>query len=171
MKLLYILRHAKAVQGTKDISDKARPLNERGIEACAKVGTYLKEHHKLPALVLCSPSIRTQQTETLVKEAAGGKWKLQMMEKLYLAGAEEIIRQVQKVEDDINSVMVIGHNPGMHHAAHLLARPDDSDHWDALTLKYPTGALAVLRFDIIHWVDMREGQGELIDFMTPGALD
>jgi phosphohistidine phosphatase len=170
MKTLYFLRHAKAESGTKDISDPERVLSSRGREACALMGAYMKTKVFIPAFVLCSPAARTKETSELIAAAADIKISPRFEDTLYLATAEEILRAVHTVDDDVSSVMVVGHNPGMHHIALLLCEPRHTRLRDTLELKYPTCALSVLRFDSKRWQDIATGEGTLVDFVTPEDL-
>jgi phosphohistidine phosphatase len=170
MKTLYLLRHAKAEPGSKDISDPDRGLAPRGREACELVGKYMSRKMYRPDAALCSTSTRTRQTLELVKAAAGFESKDYFESRLYLAEAPELLSQVQALVDGVRSVLVVGHNPGMHHAALLLSVPKRSQLRMNLELKYPTATLTVLRFDISHWADLAPGQGELVDFVTPAGL-
>ncbi len=69
---------------------------------------------------------------------------------------------------------MVGHNPGIEHAASLLARDPvrrkERDHFDAIEEKFPTGALAVLDFDVPGWRDIEAGEGMLVDFVRPRDL-
>jgi phosphohistidine phosphatase len=170
MKTLYLLRHAKAEPGSKDISDPERALSSRGWEAAAAMGAYMKAKGYSPAFVLSSPSARTKETLELVAKAAGMVLKHRFENTLYLATAEEILRAVHAVGDDVPSVMVVGHNPGMHHIALLLSEVRKSDARSALELKFPTCALAVLRFGVPSWERIAPGEGVLTDFVTPDEL-
>lgn len=170
MKTLHLLRHAKAESGAKDISDRERKLSVRGREACILVGEYLKKKDYLPDLVLCSPSVRTRETLERVATAMAVRFKHRFENTLYLAAAETILRVIQTADDAADAVMVIGHNPGMHHIALLLCEPQRSKLRALLELKFPTCALAVLRFDCERWADVAAKEGTLVDFVTPGEL-
>lgn len=171
MKKLYLLRHAKAEPGSKVVGDSDRTLSARGREACAAMGVYMKKKSYAPALVLCSPSARTRQTLELVAQAAGVKPKHTFEDMLYLATAEEILRVAQNVEGEPDSLMIVGHNPGMHHVALLLAAPGRTQSRLELELKYPTGALAVLEMKCACWRDLGVGKGTLLDFVTPESVE
>jgi phosphohistidine phosphatase len=170
MKTLYLLRHAKAEPAGKDGNDQDRVLSLRGVEACATVGSYMKSKGYLPEIVLSSTSARTRETFEQVKAALGITPKARFEDKLYLAEAETIIKHVQSVDHGVSSVMVVGHNPGMHHAALLLSEPGREKLRLELELKYPTCALTVLQFDAEDWKEVTQGKGRLADFITPAEL-
>jgi len=170
MKTLYLLRHAKAEPGGKSLSDRDRPLSARGRDACLAMGAYIKARAYAPSLVLSSPSLRTRETSERMLLSADIQAPERCIDKLYLATADEILHYVRLVSDKLPSVMVVGHNPGMHHVSLVLAVPQRTSLRMMLELKYPTGTLAVLRFACDHWQDVAPGEGELVDFITPQSL-
>jgi len=170
MKTLYLLRHAKAEPGIAGGSDLDRPLSERGRAACAAIGAYMQAKNIMPSLVMSSPALRTKETLQYVMKAANKRFSEKTEPKLYLATAEEIMRVVRGQENSLSSVMVVGHNPGMHHAALLYAGAERTEHRVALELKYPTGSFTILHFHCEQWQDVVPGTGELVDFVTPGQL-
>jgi len=91
---------------------------------------------------------------------------------LYLAGVRTLIKVVRQVPSDANSVLVIGHNPGLESLALTLANPRTSDTASVALIeqKFPTGGLAVLEFEEDSWSDIGPGRGRLVDFIVPRAL-
>jgi phosphohistidine phosphatase len=169
MKTLYLLRHAKAIAAGGGVGDEARPLSERGREACGLIGAYMQQKAYAPARVLSSTSVRTRQTVKGVfseLEAEAVQW----VDALYLAGPEKILQIVQNRGGDAQSVMVVGHNPGLHVLALALASPTHTELRMMLEMKYPTGALCVLRFEVDDWQDIAPGSAELVDFVAPREL-
>jgi len=167
MKTLYLLRHAKAESEGSSPKDIDRKLCERGRLACELIGERILQKQYIPQFVICSPSARTKETFELVSQAANLQIDCEFIKDLYLADSEDIIENISSVSDDYSSLAVIGHNPGMHIAAVSLVKDDDSELNHQLALKYPTGTLTVLQFDCDSWQDVRAGQGNLIDFITP----
>jgi phosphohistidine phosphatase len=170
MKTLYLLRHAKAESGSATVGDEDRPLSARGREACKRIGGYMMAKAYTPAMALCSTSARTRETLELVAESHSGKLSYALEKKLYLATADEMLEQIHTADDTYASLMVVGHNPGMHHLAALLASAEYTPLRTILEIKYPTGALAVLTFDVKRWSDVTQGGGELKDFVIPSEL-
>jgi len=170
MKILYLLRHAKAESGGVGMNDEDRALSERGRRASASIGNYMKKKDYIPQLALCSSSVRTRQTLEEVARAAGTVWPARFEKSLYLATAEEMLRVIAQADDACASLLVVGHNPGMHHLALLLADPEPEDLHHALELKYPTGTLTALKISGAHWSDIAPGAGQLTDFVTPEGL-
>jgi len=168
-KTLYILRHAKAETGAPSQDDHQRVLNERGIEACDIMGKYLHRHHILPERVLCSTAERTSETWMRIQESYPRPPLVEYSEQLYLASANEILKIIAQVPDSVNSLLVVGHNPGLHQLSLKLAKAGDEKLLDILVLKFPTCSLATIGFSGT-WADLAKARGELKGFVTPKML-
>lgn len=169
-KLLYLLRHAKALPEDGALGDRGRPLNEVGLKASADMAAYAVRHAIAPERVLCSPATRTRMT----LEAFSALWKpvpvIQYVEPLYLASTGELLAELQALPDSVRSVMLVGHNPGLQLLALLLCGGKDSAALDALSFSYPTGGLATLRLDINGWAAIAPDCARLTGWMSPKRL-
>lgn len=175
MKTLYLLRHAKSDWSDGALSDHARPLNARGRTAAPLMAAYMKKKAYLPALVLCSTAARTVETLDLVKPVLPAATIVRYEDALYLAEPDKLLERVRWVENQFASAMVIGHNPGMELLAAALSGPGksaaDKARRETMREKYPTAALAVLKFPVKEWRDVARGEGALADFVRPKDLD
>lgn len=160
-KHLTIVRHAKSSWEDPDLDDHDRPLNPRGRRAAAAVGGHLRGESIEPALVLCSTATRTRQTLELL--ALGGHPEICFEDELYGATATGLLARLHRVADPTPSVLLIGHNPGVHHLAELLCGEQ--------VPSFPTGAVARLRLIAATWAGLRPGQATLEGFVTPRELD
>jgi phosphohistidine phosphatase len=156
MKRLYVLRHAKSSWDDPDLADHDRPLSARGRRAADAIGRHLRAEGIEPELVLCSSSARTR--ETLARIGLEGE----IERELYGASAGELIARLRDVPASVESLLVIGHNPGMHDLTLALA--------DGPPGNYPTGALATVELDVGSWSAIVPGCGRLIDFVRPREL-
>jgi phosphohistidine phosphatase len=170
MKTLYLLRHAKAESGSSTIHDEDRPLSARGREACAYIAAHISRNNYAPDIVLCSSAIRTRETCERIQEALPESAKVKNEKKLYLATPGEMLTHIQAVDDQYHGVMLVGHNPGMHHLAATLANSEHTPLRMELDIKYPTGALAVITFNAKHWRNIAPDTGALVDFVIPKDL-
>jgi phosphohistidine phosphatase len=163
LKTLYILRHAKAAPESGE-GDAERPLMKRGRKAAAAMGGYLAGLQPSPTLVLCSTARRTRETLDAILPALDAEPQLLIEEALYLAGVSRLLDRLQRLPEQAQSVLLIGHNPGLHQLAAPLASEAGE-----LAESFPTAALAVLRVSG-HWSALRPHQATLIDFKTPKSL-
>jgi phosphohistidine phosphatase len=152
---LYLLRHAKSSWDDPELADHDRPLAPRGRRASKAIGRYLREHGIEPELVLCSSATRAR--ETLERAGLSGT----VEGELYGAGARTLLARLNRVPDEVASVMLIGHNPGMEDLVLLLAAQTPS--------KFPTAALATL--ECPPWSELDRGTAELVGFVRPRELE
>ncbi len=171
MKQLQILRHAKAAAESHSGTDHDRPLNEQGVQAASFMGKFLAQQGMLPDLVCCSDSARTRQTFALLQEQISQRLPVSYQNGLYLASAGDLLDYVNAIPEAAQRVMLIGHNPGMHHLARILCERGDPAAMEALEQKFPTGAIAVVDFDRdMKWSDVRPNEGFLKAFWRPKVL-
>jgi len=138
---LYLLRHAKAVPLEAGGADRDRALEQRGRHAAQAVGQWVAENRLAPALVLCSPSLRTRQTLDIVAPSFARPPRIAIEDEIYLAGARELLDRLHRVAEDVGSVMLVGHNPGFHELALYLSDVATGPLVARLG-GFPTGALA-----------------------------
>jgi phosphohistidine phosphatase len=173
MKTVYLLRHAKSDWGVPGLADHDRPLNERGQAAAPRMAAYIKAKRYKIGLVLCSSAQRTVETLALVKPSLGEP-KVKIDEALYLAEAGRLLERLKHVDDKVESVMFIGHNPGMEQFAQALSTSPSTEAQEKLHRrmreKFSTCALAVITLPVKSWREAKPGFGTLEDFMRPKDL-
>jgi phosphohistidine phosphatase len=176
MRQLLLLRHAKSSWGDKGLPDRDRPLNERGQRAAARMAQEMHALGLEPDMVLVSPARRTMQTLEALEPWTDSPL-VEEIESLYLADVPDLLSALHGVAETVRSVLLIGHNPGLHDLAMALSglrgRPlprGATSSETALAEGFPTGALA--EFTIAgSWWELREGGGKLVRFLTPKMLE
>ena len=111
MKALILFRHAKAEPTSVD-GDRARELSHSGRATAAAMGLKLAEEGVRPDLALVSNATRTRQTWDLAS-AAFPRVRVELRQDLYDASAEAIAAAVRAVASHAETVVVVGHNPGL----------------------------------------------------------
>ncbi len=168
-RVLQLLRHAKSSWRDGDIADRDRPLNRRGHQAGRLLAAHLARQPP-PDLVLCSSALRTRETFEHIARAYPTRPPLAVEEGLYLANARAILKRIEAAPDEAITLMVIGHNPGLHELAAQLARHGARADRARLTGKFPTGALARFRF-AGPWRDIAHVSIALTSYIVPSDLD
>jgi phosphohistidine phosphatase len=172
MHQLLLLRHAKSSWDDATTPDRDRPLNNRGRRSAAVMRDAMRELGLSPDLVLVSPARRTQET-LVALEPWDDTPLVEPIEKLYLASSVQLLATLHDVSETVRSVLVIGHNPGMHELAVLLTAPrTESSAGDArsrLVAGFPTAALAEFAI-AAPWNQLAAGGGQLVRFLTPRDL-
>ena len=165
---LVLLRHAKSSWGDPGLDDRERPLNARGRQAGKLLAAHLAATPR-PDLVLCSDALRTRQTLELVAVAWTPPAPVALEERLYLASAPALLKRLEAVPDEIGTVLVIGHNPGLHQLAEALAAHSPRKLRGRLAEKFPTGAAATFRFTG-PWAGITHAAIILTELVTPADL-
>ncbi|BCX18162.1 MAG: phosphoglycerate mutase [Geminicoccaceae bacterium] len=172
MRELLLLRHAKSAWDVPGLEDHARDLAPRGRKAAKKIGRLLAREGLLPDLVLCSTAVRAVRTLELVQAELPRPLEVRHLDELYLASEEAMLKLVRAQDDGIRSLMLVGHDPGFHRLALLLVGAQaPAAVRTGLVQKFPTGALARLRFPVEHWAEVGPGGAELLAFWKPRELD
>ena len=169
MKQLYLLRHAKSSREAHDGADFDRPLAKRGRLAARLVDAYCRGQGIAAGLVLCSPSRRTRETLELLPATVGRNTRVRFEPALYLAEAADLLAELRTAPDDEDSILLIGHNPGLQELGLALAKQPQSLR-KRLAEKFPTAALACLDADLDHWAELRPGACVLRCYVTPAEL-
>jgi phosphohistidine phosphatase len=167
---LMLLRHAKSEKAEPGLRDHERRLNDRGKRDAETIGAYLARHGLLPDLVAVSTSQRTRQTWEHVAAMLSASPPASFEERLYNAGAEAILAVVKETKPAVRTLMVIGHNPGLHEVARLLIASGDVEARERLNEGLPTTGLAVIDFAGKDWRKLHAHGGRLERFVTPRSL-
>ena len=168
MHQLHLLRHAKS-SWDDDADDHSRPLNRRGREAARLIGESLPKAVGPLDLVLCSSALRTRETAQLALAGFAKMPRTLFEDALYLAASAKLMQRLREIDEQIGSVMVIGHNPGLHELAIALAAPGSAGFSTLANGKFPTGVRA--RFVVATgWADIDRERHRLIDYVTVKSL-
>ncbi|GAA2508898.1 histidine phosphatase family protein [Streptomyces gobitricini] len=162
---IVLLRHAKA--DWPQVSDHERPLAERGRKDAPVAGRRLAETGITFDLALCSTAARTRETWKLAVHELPQRPRTVYEERLYEASPGEIIALLNETPEDVNDLLVIGHNPGMHAVADALAGQADGDTVARMNRGgFPTSAFAVIGFSG-SWKSVEHGVGTLLSYWAP----
>jgi phosphohistidine phosphatase len=162
MKTLLILRHAKA-QPDAPHGDKARELTARGRRNAAAIGEHLHGLIGRPDAVVTSDARRAHQTAQIVAEACEFTAPLTLEPRLYGADPETLLATIGTLPDSAESVLLVGHNPGLEWLSAALADQDSE-------VRLPTAGLANLELEIARWSEVRPGIGRWRGLTTPREL-
>ena len=133
-RTLILLRHAKSDWSGGE-PDLARPLAKRGRHQAPEAGSWLAANIESIDLAVVSPAVRAWSTWDLVSGALDVSPRTRIDDRLYAASARELLTVVRDLPDDLRTVVLVGHNPGIEDLVSLVTgeRP-----------AMPTSALAVI---------------------------
>lgn len=159
MKTLLILRHGKSSWSDPDLDDHDRPLKKRGWRDAPRMGRLLVEHGLALDLVISSTARRARETAQAVAEAAGYTGDVQLESDLYMVEPSAIRRRIAQVADDVQTLLIVGHNPCSEDLVQSLT---------GVAEIMPTAALAHVELPITSWADISAGR--LVGVWRPKEL-
>jgi phosphohistidine phosphatase len=163
VKTLHLLRHAKSDWDNPDLSDEQRPLNARGKRDAKRLARHLELHPIEVELILCSPALRARKTLQAIRPALrGAVWSEEKA--IYAASADQLLRLTRRLPKGVDSVLLIGHNPGFDDLTSTLLPEGKAP------AAFPTAALATLTFETDDWKSVAPGTATLAGFLTPADL-
>lgn len=162
-RTLLLLRHAKS-DYPQGVADHERPLAPRGEREAGLAGDWLRAHAPAVDAVLCSTATRTRQTLARSRIDA----PVNFVDRLYDATPGAVIEEINRTEPDVETLLVIGHEPAMSSVALGLATADGSNTTAAerISTKFPTSAIAVLRTGE-PWDQLTLSGAALVGFHVP----
>jgi len=169
-RLIHLFRHAKSSWDDPLLADFDRPLAPRGRQASETMGRYMRLADVHPDVILCSSSARTRETLERVLPGLDSDAPVRYEKALYHAGATALMSRLRRVPDKVNSVLMIGHNPGMHALAVGLAGAGNADAMARLEAKFPTAGLVTLVLKRDRWRELGPEACELHSFVVPREL-
>ena len=144
MKKLIIVRHAKSSWDFPALDDHDRPLNGRGKKNAPEMGKRLSKRNIGPDMIISSTAKRAVSTaKRIAREIAFPTHDIRKVSAFYHGSINDMIAVLQKVKDDVNTVMIFGHNPGFTDLANILSGSD--------IYNIPTCGIAEIDFDILSW--------------------
>src|SRR3977135_4554804 len=108
MRRILLLRHAKSAWSDPGASGHERPLNRRGQDAAARIGTYLDRHRLVPEYVLCPTAIRARETWDLVAAEIPAAPPPHYDERLYNAAAGSILDGLREASPGTQTLLLLG---------------------------------------------------------------
>ncbi|MDW5315542.1 histidine phosphatase family protein [Rhizobium sp. PL01] len=166
---LLLLRHAKSAW-PEGVADHERPLSDRGRKTAPVIGAYMAREKLVPDLALVSPAQRAQETWAIVRDVLPSGILEREAPGIYEVPAENILSVIQAVTPGIQTLLMVGHNPGMEDLASLLTGKGDVEALDRMKDKFPAAGLAVIDFDLEDWGAVAARTGYLERFVTPRFL-
>jgi phosphohistidine phosphatase len=162
-RTLLLLRHAKS-DYPQGVADHERPLAPRGEREAVLAGDWLRANAPAVDAVLCSTATRTRQTLARTRIDA----PVHYVDRLYGATPGAVIEEINAVDPDVETLLVIGHEPAMSAVALGLATADGSNSTAAerISTKFPTSAIAILRTGD-PWDQLTLSGAALVGFHVP----
>jgi phosphohistidine phosphatase len=161
MKTLYLVRHAKSSWEEVDLADFDRPLNKRGKKNAPFMGEILKESGFSPDLILSSPAQRAKVTaEILAEKLDYPLKKIVFEEEIYKASPAKLLQIIRNQENNIEKLMLVGHNPALTLLANQLTQTVHIEN-------IPTTGIFAVRWQGSTWEDIQSNKAQFLFFDYP----
>jgi len=163
MKTLYLVRHAKSSWDHPGLSDSERPLMDKGIRKSKRVIESLQKKQISPDLIISSPAVRAIETARLFARGLGcSEEKILIDRKIYDGHYDHILDLIYATSNQLDSLMLFGHNPTFNNLANLLVHPGIDE--------MPTSAVVGISFATDKWEDVPNAKSRLLFKLTPKNL-
>ncbi len=150
--------------------DFERALTERGRRTALAIGALLRDQDRIPSLAIHSAARRAAETWRLVSSELRAEIPAIADDASYLAAPEHLLTTVTSTPDSHTSMLIVGHNPGLHDLALILVRDGSRETIARLRRGYPAGALTEFHFDVDRWSELRPDSGRLEWLVFPRDL-
>ena len=162
MKQIFLLRHAKSDWSTLGQQDFERPLVKRGINDVLLISQYIQDNKHSVDAVFCSSAVRTKETFDLCAHSFNFSIeKATYLDELYFGSVDKAIKLIKGLNNNLSSVLLVGHNPAMH----ILLEEITGKTIDS----FSTCALAQICIEN-SWKDLSLKNCELKSFIRPKEL-
>ena len=143
-KTLFIVRHGKSSWDFQEISDVDRPLKERGVRNSYEMADKLKSEGMIPEIILSSPACRAFHTAVIFMRVFNlPEDRFFVKNGLYLADTKVILHVISQTGNEINKLMIFGHNPGFTDIVNSLSTLNIAN--------VPTTGVVALNFGSTEW--------------------
>jgi phosphohistidine phosphatase len=162
MKTLLVLRHGKSSWNDPTLDDHERPLNKRGRRDGSRVGKLVRKYGMMPDVVISSEAVRARLTAEAVVQSARYSGEILLDQQLHMASPADILSLLRTVRENAETVMIVGHNPGLEELVTQLTGEQQD---------FPTAALAQIALPINRWRDFKlSTRGTLLGHWRPKEL-
>jgi phosphohistidine phosphatase len=171
MRRVLLLRHARADRAPLGARDIDRALTGQGREEAARIGAYLARHTLLPDRAMVSSAARSQETWALAAATLTAPPPVEAERRVYDASAEALFDLIKCMEQSIRTLIIVGHNPGLHECAVRLVASGDVDARTRLNQELPPAGLVAIDFMFDSWAQLAPHTGRLERFITPKSIE
>jgi phosphohistidine phosphatase len=149
MKEIILVRHGKS-SWEFNVSDRDRPLTDRGVSDAKLVAHQLLKKSSIPQNIYSSPANRALSTCRIFSKIIGAsKDSITVFEDLYDFDGENVVNFIKKLPDDYSDVMIFGHNHALTSISNIFG--------NIFIGNLPTSGLVKLNIDIDFWKDLKKG--------------
>ena len=162
-RILILMRHAK--QSGVAVRDHDRPLTDEGCDDAVRVGERLARAGAVPEHVVSSTALRCRQTWDAVATGLGATIEVDFVSGLYNASSQALLDALIGVDDAVESLLLLAHNPGMSMLGLELGAARETD-LEQLRAGFKPAATACFEIEG-SWSSVSARTTRLLRFETP----
>ena len=160
-RILYVVRHAQAVDHSLRIDDFSRGLTEQGRLEAIEIGNYLFQQKTQLQEIISSSAQRTSSTASILAERLSFDLKkIEFKDEMYQASVKLLLDIISNLSDDLTSVMLVGHNPTISQLVDYLSMEEEIEN-------FPTCTVAALQFELESWKKIDKDTGIILFLQSP----
>lgn len=161
MKKLYLARHAQKEKDIDGVDDFDRQLSSKGLKDAELMANFFNSKNPKIDMILASPAQRTKTTAEIFAKKLNYKKNIMYNEGLYLPYVNDLFEIITYTLDDVDNLLVVGHNPSFTALAHILSK---------LNKKILMGGIVEIDFNCDSWLDICKENSKLISYNEPDSL-
>lgn len=162
-KILLLVRHAKSSWKDQALADHDRILNKRGERDAPRMGEYLVKNGYIPEKIITSSAIRALTTARILANELKYNLKNVVVDKnVYGAMPSQILKIIHGIDNNVESLMIIGHNPTI---TELVMQLTDHEIYNI-----PTCGIAIIQLKTISWSEIDNKCATLLEYVYPKKL-
>ena len=146
MKKIILIRHAKSDWDNPSLPDYDRPLADRGLQDAPQMAISLKNRGVHLDLICSSTAQRAKQTACITAAVLGyQESEIKWEKSLYHASASYLLQFIQSQSDQVQTLVLVGHNPGLTELINILGVKLDN---------LPTSGQFAFSLSTDHWKEL-----------------
>ncbi len=163
-KTLFLLRHARSMDKQSDEQDTDRELNPIGLQNSTRMGINFSRNNVHFDIIITSPALRARTTASLIAEQIRyDTGRIHENAEIYEASIRTLLKVVNQLKNEWDSVLIVGHNPSVTYLAEYLTKAEIGN--------MTTCGVARIEFTTDSWAEVSEGTGNLVSYEYPDLLN
>ena len=170
MKVVFLIRHASANHFQENTDDHEKSINKQGELQSENIFKWIKKNDIKIDKIFSSTAKRAVETSNII--FSDRNIPLEFKKDLYLCSRIEVINLIKNLENNLENVVIIGHEPSMSETLKFLVGDTRPDLKNVVSQPaYPTGGVAIINLKIENWSNLSKQEGTLDAFLIPEELN
>lgn len=162
-RTIILVRHGKACSPDAFEKDIDRVLTKRGVNDGYKVARKIMKSGLIPEVLLTSPAARASHSALIfARVMKTGSHKVRLIDEMYHGAGEKMLEEISLLTDDIKTVALFAHNPGITDLAEKLT--------GGAVSFLPTTGVAIINYKTGSWTDIYKAGPTDFDFIIPKEI-